>query len=170
MLRKLTYLLLAAAAARGQTGRHPKPAAPKDFAVMAWGGSPSDAEQLRGMRDAGLNISGFCRAQDLPQVQAAGLTCFVRAPQLQTLDPEKLPADADLRDRVAQIARDVGSQPAALGFYLRDEPNAQLMPGLGKLAGMLRAAMPEKWPYVNLFPYRVPPATLGTSDYDSYVR
>jgi hypothetical protein len=30
--------------------------------------------------------------------------------------------------------------------------------------------MPDKWPYVNLFPYRVPPAMLGTTDYDSYVR
>jgi hypothetical protein len=30
--------------------------------------------------------------------------------------------------------------------------------------------MPDKWPYVNLFPYRVSPAMLGTSDYDSYVR
>jgi hypothetical protein len=45
-----------------------------------------------------------------------------------------------------------------------------MMPGLGKLAGLLREAMPDKWPYVNLFPYRVPAGTLGTSDYDSYVR
>ena len=30
--------------------------------------------------------------------------------------------------------------------------------------------MPDKWPYVNLFPYRVSAARLGTSDYDSYVR
>jgi len=35
---------------------------------------------------------------------------------------------------------------------------------------MLRDAMPDKWPYVNLFPYRVPPSRLGTSDYDSYVK
>ena len=47
---------------------------------------------------------------------------------------------------------------------------ASLMPGLGKLANLLREEMPDKWPYVNLFPYRVPPAILGTTDYDSYVR
>jgi hypothetical protein len=170
MLRKLTYLLLAAAAARGQTGRHPQPAAPKDFAVMAWGGSPSDAEQLRGMREAGLNISGFCRAQDLPMVQTAGLTCFVRDSRIQSFDPLHMPSDDEIRGRVAELKTQIGSSGAALGFYLRDEPNAQLMPGLGKIAGLLREAMPDKWPYVNLFPYRVSPQALGTSDYDSYVR
>ena len=38
------------------------------------------------------------------------------------------------------------------------------------MATLLRDEMPDKWPYVNLFPYRVSPAVLGTSDYDSYVR
>jgi hypothetical protein len=164
------FLVLLAPAARPQTGRHPAPAAPKDFAVMAWGSSPSDPDQLRGMRDAGLNISGFCRAQDLDKVQAAGLTCFVRDPAIQQLDPMSLPADAQLRSSVAELRKQIGENPAALGFYLRDEPGAQMMPGLGKLTSLLREAMPDKWPYVNLFPYRVPAATLGTTDYDAYVR
>src|SRR5678815_4661963 len=60
-----------------QTPHRPTPGAPKDFAVMAWGDSPSDPEQLRGMREAGLSISGFCRVEDLERVRAAGLTCFV---------------------------------------------------------------------------------------------
>jgi len=170
MQRAELWLLVFAVTVSGQTGRHPKPAAPKDFAVMAWGGSPSDPEQLRGMWEAGLNISGFCRPQDLPQVEAAGLTCFVRDPRLQRLDPLRLPPDSEMRATIADIARQTGNQAAALGFYLRDEPNAQMMPGLGKIAGLLREAMPGKWPYVNLFPYRVAPATLGASDYDSYVR
>jgi hypothetical protein len=170
MRRATGYVLLLAVAAWAQTGRHPKPASPKEFAVMAWGGSPSDPDQLRGMRDAGLNISGFCRAQDLGLVQSAGLTCFVRDPRIQGIDPQHLPSDDDLRSRVADVAKQIAASPAALGLYLRDEPNAQLMPGLGKMAGLLREAMPDKWPYVNLFPYRVPPQTLGTADYDSYVR
>ena len=86
MLRRLIFLLaLLAPPAWQQAGRHPSPVAPKDFAVMAWGSSPSDPEQLRGMREAGLNISGFCRAQDLEQVRAAGLTCFVRDPRHPSL-------------------------------------------------------------------------------------
>jgi len=164
------YVLLAAVSAFAQTGRHPKPAGPKDFAVMAWGSSPSDPDQLRGMRDAGLNISGFCRSQDLAQVRAAGLTCFVRDLRIQSLDLERLPSVAEVQGHVAEVAKQIAAEPAALGLYLRDEPNAQMMPALGTLAGLLREAMPDKWPYVNLFPYRVSPQTLGTSDYDSYVR
>ena len=146
------------------------PVPPKDFAVMAWGSSPSDPEDLRGMRDAGLNISGFCRAEDLERVRGAGLTCFVSDRRLSSYDPEHLPSDDQLRRDVAELKQQIGSNPAALGFYLRDEPSARLMPGLGKLAAMLREAMPDKYPYVNLFPYRVPAQRLGTSDYDSYVR
>ena len=166
----ILLLLLLAPLARPQTERPPTPAPPKDFAVMAWGSSPSDPDQLKGMRDAGLNISGFCRAQDLERVQAAGLTCFVRDPGIQRMDPLHLPAEDQIRSTVAALKKEIGANPAALGFYLRDEPGAELMPGLGKLAGLLHEAMPDKWPYVNLFPYRVPAARLGTSDYDAYVR
>jgi hypothetical protein len=78
--------------------------------------------------------------------------------------------DDEIRRAVAGLKNEMGENPAALGFYLRDEPPASMMPALGKLAKLLREAMPDKWPYVNLFPYRVPPAVLGTSDYASYVR
>jgi hypothetical protein len=166
----ISLLILLTPLAWPQTGRHPKPASPKDFAVMAWGSSPSDPDQLRGMRDAGLNISGFCRAQDLERVQAAGLTCFVSDPGIQRMDPLRLPSDEQMRSTVSELKKQIGASPAALGFYLRDEPGAELMPGLGKLTAVLREAMPDKWPYVNLFPYRVPAARLGTSDYDAYVR
>ena len=163
-------LLLAGAVARPQGVSHPQPVAPKDFAIMAWGGSPSDASQLRGMREAGLNISGFCRAADLEMVRAAGLTCFVSDPRANEYDWTSLPPEAELRRKVTALKQDVGGNPAALGFYLRDEPHAALMPGMGKVAALLREAMPDKWPYVNLFPYRVPADRLGTDDYDSYVR
>jgi hypothetical protein len=144
--------------------------APKEFAVMAWGDSPSDAEQLRGMKEAGLNISGFCRAEDLDRVKTAGLTCFVNDPKLSGYAPDHLPPVATMRRDLAVLKKQIGDNPAALGFFLRDEPPASLMPGLAEMANLLREEMPDKWPYVNLFPYRVSPAVLGTSDYDSYVR
>ena len=168
--RLLFTLFLIAPLALPQASYHPKPVAPKDFAVMAWGGSPSDPEQLRGMREAGLTISGFCRAEDLDRVRAAGLTCFVTDKRIHSDESLHLPPDADLRRDIAELKKQVGNDPAALGFFLRDEPNASMMPGLGRLAALLHEAMPDKWPYVNLFPYRVSPAVLGTGDYDSYVR
>ena len=170
MVHRLGVILLFLPLALPQSFHTPKPAAPKDFAVMAWGQSPSDPTQLDGMREAGLNISGFCRAEDVARVQAAGLTCFVSDRTVENYDPLHLPPDAELRRHVAELKRQVGDNPAALGFFLRDEPDAPSMPGLGKLAAILREAMPDKWPYVNLFPYRVSPERLGTKDYDSYVR
>ena len=143
---------------------------PKDFAVMAWGSTPSSPEQLRGMKEAGLNISGFCQTEDLDKVRAAGLTCFVRDEWINAHTPPNLPSDSEIREHFAHLKSEIGDNPAALGVFLRDEPSAALMPGLGKLAASLREAMPEKWPYVNLFPYRVSPDRLGTRDYDSYVR
>jgi hypothetical protein len=163
----LTFIMFTAAA----QGPHP-PAmvAPKDFAVMAWGDSPSDEEQLRGMKDAGLNISGFCRAEDLDHVRNAGLTCFVRDARANGYEWTKMPSDEVLKRNVTALKTQIGGEPAALGFFLRDEPHATLMPGMGKVAAMLREAMPDKWPYVNLFPYRAGPSALGTSNYDEYVK
>ena len=143
MRHAILLLILLVPPAFSQASRHPKPADPKDFAVMAWGGSPSDPEQLRGMREAGLNISGFCRPDDLEKVRAAGLTCFVRAPFLQSFDPLHPPSDERIRSGIAELKKTMGGNPAALGVYLRDEPNAAMMPALGKAAGLLREAMPD---------------------------
>lgn len=143
---------------------------PRDFAIMAWGPSPNDPEQLRGMKEAGLNISGFCRAADLDNVRAAGLTCFVTDQRVNGYTWTTMPPDAKIRANLEALAREVKDNPAALGFYLRDEPHASLMPGLAKVAAMLREVMPDKWPYVNLFPYRASPAAFGTDNYDNYVR
>jgi hypothetical protein len=76
-MRHPVLLLMSLAPVLAQPSPHPSRVASKVFAVMACGNSPSDPEQLRGMREAGLNMSGFCRVEDLERVRSAGLTCFV---------------------------------------------------------------------------------------------
>jgi hypothetical protein len=154
----------------GQDIYHPQPPAPDQFAIMAWGSSPSDLGQLRLMKEAGLNISGFCRTEDVDSVGQAGLTCFVSDKRVNGYQWEKLPPDAEIKKNAEEFARDVGGKPAAIGFYLIDEPHASLMPPMGKVAAIVREALPGKWPYVNLFPYRVSPERMGTPTYDAYVR
>lgn len=170
MIRTVAVLFLFAVSAAAQSFHHPPPPDPKDFAVMAWGDSPSDPEQLRWMREAGLNISGFCNPGDLAKVHTAGLSCFVNVPQIGEADLMHLPSDEILRSRFAELKKQIAASPAAIGVFLRDEPDAPSMPGLGKLASGLRESMPNLWPYVNLYPARVSPQVLGTSNYESYVR
>jgi hypothetical protein len=169
------YALLAACSAMlcaaGDTTSHKAVRiGPRDFAVMAWSESPSDPELLRGMKEAGLNITGFCRTEDLAKVNDAGLTCFVSDPRVNGYDWKKLPAETEIRQKIGDVARQVGANPAALGFYLQDEPHASAMKGMGTVVGILRELMPGKLPYVNLFPYRVSAERLGTLNYDSYVK
>jgi len=157
-------------AARGQTVAQVKPVSPRDFVIMAWGSSPSDPGQLAGMKEAGLNVSGFCRPEDLERVKAAGLACFVADPRVNDYDWEKLPADAELRQRITAATLGIKDHPAALGFFLRDEPNAAMMPGLGRVAALVKEALPNHWSYVNLFPTYASAQQLGTADYETHVR
>lgn len=162
--------ILLANLAQAQSGSPPQPVGPRDFAVMAWGVSPSSAEQLRGMKEAGLNVSGFCRAADVELVSAAGLTCFVEDPRASEYDWQKLPPEAQLRANIAGLAAQVSSSAAVLGVYLRDEPSVALMPGLGRVAAQLRESLPDRLPYVNLFPMHAEAEQLGVRNYELYVR
>jgi hypothetical protein len=170
-MRHLRPLLLAALSGTlsGQAIYNPPPPPPERFAIMAWGRSPSDPDQLRWMKEAGLNISGFCRPEDIEQVRQAGLACFVSDKRINGYDWERLPPEAELRRNLGEAVAAVKDHPAVIGFYLRDEPHASLMPGLGRVASLLRELAPGKTTYVNLFPHRVSQQRLGT-DYESYVR
>jgi hypothetical protein len=168
-----TLLLLVFAlvpAVRAQTVAHVKPVSAHEFVIMAWGTSPSDPEHLAGMKEAGLNVSGFCRPEDLDRVKAAGLACFVDDPRVNDYDWEKLPEDAELRQRIKAAALGIEDHPAALGFFLRDEPGAAMMPGLGRVAALVKEALPNRWSYVNLFPTYANAQQLGTADYETHVR
>ena len=101
---------------------------------------------------------------------AAGLSCFVSDKRINGYNFASLPPEEEIRRQISAVKQEVGDSPAVIGFYLRDEPEAGLMPGLGKVAALLREALPDKLPYVNLFPHRVPAARLGTDSYESYVR
>jgi hypothetical protein len=133
---------------------HPQPMTPRDFVVMPWDDASPDPELLRGMKDAGMNIAGFCRAEDIERVRAAGLICVLRDAPLSNYDWKKLPPEDQIRKDVAELKQEFGSNPTVLGFFLSDEPRTPEMPALGRVVALLRESMPDKLPYVNLFPYR----------------
>ncbi|HEU0121321.1 MAG TPA: hypothetical protein VFQ91_12405 [Bryobacteraceae bacterium] len=164
------FLLAAAALASLLPAQSEPPrVSPRDFAIMAWGGIPSKPELIRDMRNAGLNIAGFCNAADLDTIQSAGLHCFVSHPKMFVHEDGAIPDDGTL-DEIFTDFKKTANHPASLGIYLRDEPNMRMIPSLAKLAARVRKDLPGKWPYVNLFPTYVSRKVLGTDDYEHYVR
>lgn len=172
-----TVLLFAAAFAPAALSQEilihrPVPAAPREFPVLAWGASPSDPKLLAGMKKAGFTVSGFCHVEDLDKVHAAGLTCYVMDKRISlTRDQwDKLPPEAELRNGIADLVKQVGNHPAAIGYFLLDEPNATMMENLGKVSAMLSELAPGKWPYVNLFPMYASRRRFEPIGYEAYVR
>jgi hypothetical protein len=143
---------------------------PRQFALMAWGGTPSDPNQLHWMREAGLNIAGFCSPDQLDKVDAAGLTCFVSDPRANHYPWKQMPNQQGLRKNLAALVRDVQNRPAALGYYLMDEPSVSQMPGLGEVASLLHEITPSRWTYVNMLPNYASPSQLGIPTYEAYVQ
>jgi hypothetical protein len=173
MTRRIGFPILFLAGAMtlpAQQFHHPERVPARTFPIMAWGGAPSDPEQLKGMWEAGLNTAGFCRVEDAGKVRDAGLACFLSDRRINGYEWNKLPEEAEIRRRLAEAVKEMGDNPAVLGFYLRDEPHASLMPGMGRVAKMLKELAPDKWPYVNLFPYHVRKESLGTTDYETYAK
>jgi hypothetical protein len=170
LLKPCLLLAAGALAAWPQMFHNPERVPARTFPIMAWGGAPSQPEQLKLMQEAGLNAAGFCRVDDAAKVRDAGLACFVSDRRINGYDWTRLPPEAELRRNVAEVVQAVGDNPAVLGYYLRDEPHASLMPAMGQVAKLLRELAPGSWPYVNLFPYRVSRERMGTPDYDTYAR
>jgi hypothetical protein len=168
----LSVLLLAGVdiPAWAQSFVEPPEVSPRDFALMAWDQSPSDPHQLDLMRQAGLNISGFCSPEDLGRVQAAKMACFVSDDRANGYDWVQMPDEKELQENLNALVKEVQNRPAALGFLLYDEPRAQMMPDLARLASMLRRAMPGAWAYINLLPNYATAVQLGAPTYEAYVQ
>ncbi|TAM83101.1 MAG: hypothetical protein EPN47_06585 [Acidobacteria bacterium] len=172
LLNTILSLLLAGALypARAQIFVDAPEISPRDFALMAWDQSPPDPHQLDLMRQAGLNISGFCSPGELDQVQAAKLSCFVTDDRANGYDWTGLPDEKELQGKIDALVKEVRNHPAALGFFLHDEPPTQMMPGLAKVASMLQQAMPGARAYVNLLPNYATASQLGATSYEAYVQ
>lgn len=138
------------------------------FPLMAWNHAPSDDATFRKMRECGLTVAGFVSPKDLDLCHAAGLKAIVSDPRVAGYDWMNVD-DATARRNVSSLVSEVGQHPAVYGFYLIDEPNCRLFPGLGKVAALVRELAPGKWPYINLFPNYANAQQLGTSTYPEYL-
>ncbi|MFN8008265.1 MAG: hypothetical protein U0V70_14820 [Terriglobia bacterium] len=137
---------------------------------MAWGPTPPDALQIQGMKEAGINVAGFTEIRNLGLFEQQGMHVLVSDPRISGYDFSK-PLDLDVvRKNIQAVAREIGTSPAVVGFFLYDEPQAKLFSGLGEVAKIIQEFMPGKWVYVNLLPSRASKEYMGTPNYESYVQ
>jgi len=138
------------------------------FPIMPWSGTTGTAEDLSRMAECYMSICGFCRADQLDAVAAAGLVGIVQDPRLNydwggTIDVTQM------REKIRSLVSEVGDHPALFGYYLRDEPSAEMFDNLALVADELRKEDPEAAAYINLFPNYASPQQLGTESYEEHV-
>jgi hypothetical protein len=137
-------------------------------AVMAWNHWTPTRAALERMRDCSITVAGFVPMETLDVVHEVGLKAIVADKRLSGHDWRK-PDEAAIRRGVREAVAAVGEHPAAIGFYIQDEPCADEFAGLAIAADEVRCAAPHHWPYINLFPDYASAAQLGTATYEDHL-
>lgn len=139
------------------------------FPIMAWNTAPADLAALKKMRECGLTVAGFAAPKTLKLCRQAGLKAIVSDPRVHHYDFANVDEQIARRN-VTSLVREVGKNPAVYGYYLRDEPGANLFPGLAKVAALVRELDPGKWAYINLFPNYASAEQLNAATYPEYLQ
>jgi hypothetical protein len=138
------------------------------FPLMAWNAAPDDPAALKQMRECGLTVAGFVNPAMLDACHAAGLKAIVSDSRANGYDWANVDENV-ARTNIVSLVAAVGKHPALYGYYLIDEPNSRLFPGLSKVSRLIRELSPGKWAYINLFPNYASREQLGTQTYEEYV-
>lgn len=138
------------------------------FPLMAWGTTSSNAAEFQKMRECGLTVAGFVAPKDLDVCHAAGLKAIVLDSRVCGYDFRNLDA-AVARKNVAELVAETGRHPAVYGYYLQDEPGADLFAGLAAASSIVKELAPGKWPYINLYPKGFTLQQLGATNYETYL-
>lgn len=132
--------------------------------ILAWGGPPQEhttVERFRELAECGFtyNYSGYgsdeAVAKALDVCRETGIKLIFSSPSLQS-DPEG-------------TAKRFKDHPALGGYYLRDEPPANLFPELAAWAKRIQSVDTVHPCYINLFPNYADAGQLGTPTYQQYV-
>jgi hypothetical protein len=132
--------------------------------VLAWGGVPYDKatpERYAELAGAGFthNYSGANNAETMQKIldlaHAQGLKQMISLPELER-DPEA-------------TAKQFKDHPANGGYYLRDEPGANLFAELSKWTQRIQSVDKTNPCYINLLPTYGIPEQWQTPTYSAYV-
>ena len=132
------------------------------FPILPWGTYPNwikgkeapSKEGLASIKECGFTIAGFVRPSDLKECERLGLKAIVIPERggLSWLRDCKTLGDATIEERIRALIAAAGDSSAVLGYYIIDEPGADLFPALGKAVAAVRKSAPGKLAYINLYP------------------
>lgn len=148
---------------------------PEEFPLSYWVGPPREFNTLQAwqtIKDCNFTVAGqhggysredtlkmldFCAQIGMKAMVVDGRTSWQSA------------FDENFTDLIAGVVADYGSHPATYGYYILDEPSADLFPALGKVSQELQRQDPRHLPYINLFPTYASPEQLGTPTYAEHL-
>jgi len=142
---------------------------PEEFAILPWGYTPGDLKVLKEIRECGFNLAGFVSPEYLDLVSEAGLKSIVIEGSTKVNNAAAQLDKEEVGGRVEALVKRVGKHEAVFGYYLRDEPEAGLYPGLKKWVASYRRAAPEALAYINLFPNYASPGQMNVATYEEYL-
>lgn len=148
----------------------PIAAAPSEgfFPIMPWNEVPNDRAIINKIKECGFTIAGFVSPDALQTCRKAGIKGMLYDQRIYQNDWATLDAKT-AREKALPAILAVRKNPALYGYFLCDEPGADLFPGLAIMTGLVHDSVPQKPAYVNLFPNYAGPDQLGAATYERYL-
>ena len=148
---------------------------PDEYPISYWVGPPKEFNTLAAwqtVKECNFTVAGqyggysvadnrkmldFCRQVGLKAMIVDGRTSWEAS------------FDDNHSQRIAGLVADYGSHPATYGYYILDEPSAELFPALARVSQELQRQDPKHLPYINLLPTYASPQQLGTPTYAEHL-
>lgn len=147
--------------------------APDFFPIMAWNTLSRDCpgdklEQLKIMKECGINIAGFLTIEELGLAEKAGILALVLDDRGHVYNWREGVDPIVARENVSSLVNEVKGRPSVFGYYVCDEPALFSLEGVGVVTKIFRELDPDRWPYVNMLPNSADPSEIG-DDYGKFL-
>ena len=151
-------------------------AAEETFPIMAWGWVGSAREKAntvefyQEMKDCGFSIAGFAvNDQQLEAIGKAGMKALYMDGNAMSNRDWKNPDVEQWRKDIQPIVEKYKDNDAVLGYYVKDEPFYNELPGLFAMGTLMKELAPEKLAYMNLLSNSTEPWRYIPDSYERHV-
>lgn len=148
---------------------------PDEYPISYWVGPPKEFNTLlswQTVKDCNFTVAGQYggysvedNKQMLDLCQQVGLKAMI----VDGRTSWQGAFDDNFTQTIASLIADYGSHPATYGYFILDEPSAELFPALAKVSQELQRQDPKHLPYINLLPTYASPEQLGTPTYAEHL-